>query len=91
MTARATQRITGVETQGQLDFLRSEGCDEVQGYHLARPLPAQQVADLILRLPDQPYFGAAAITSRLGAPAGRQSTLKAQQPSTPYLTRSAAP
>ena len=29
----------GVETQGQLDWLRSKGCDEVQGFLLARPLP----------------------------------------------------
>ena len=30
----------GVETEGQLDFLRSEGCDEVQGYYFSRPLVA---------------------------------------------------
>jgi diguanylate cyclase (GGDEF)-like protein/PAS domain S-box-containing protein len=29
----------GVETQAQLDFLRRQGCDEIQGYYLARPLP----------------------------------------------------
>lgn len=39
----------GVETQGQLDFLSVEGCHEIQGYHISRPLPAKQVADLILR------------------------------------------
>ena len=27
----------GVETQGELDFLRSKGCDEVQGFLLAKP------------------------------------------------------
>ena len=37
----------GVETQGQLDFLHADGCDEIQGYHIARPMPAEQVADLI--------------------------------------------
>ena len=30
----------GVESIAQLDFLRAQGCDEVQGYHLSRPLPA---------------------------------------------------
>ncbi|MGY3263933.1 EAL domain-containing protein [Lysobacter sp. HA35] len=28
----------GVETDGQLEFLRRHGCDEIQGYWLARPL-----------------------------------------------------
>ncbi|PKO52596.1 MAG: hypothetical protein CVU28_10165, partial [Betaproteobacteria bacterium HGW-Betaproteobacteria-21] len=31
----------GVETAGQLDFLRRQGCDEVQGYHFSRPLPPE--------------------------------------------------
>lgn len=39
----------GVETQGQLDFLRADGCDEIQGYHIARPMLAEQAAELILR------------------------------------------
>jgi len=37
----------GVETQAQLAFLRDEGCDEVQGYLLGRPVPAASVARLL--------------------------------------------
>ncbi len=29
----------GVETEGQLEFLRNQNCDEVQGYYYARPMP----------------------------------------------------
>ena len=29
----------GVETEGQLEFLRQEHCDEIQGYYFARPMP----------------------------------------------------
>lgn len=31
----------GVETQEQLDFLRANGCDAVQGYFFAKPMPLQ--------------------------------------------------
>lgn len=33
----------GVETAAQLEFLREHGCNEVQGFLLARPQPADQV------------------------------------------------
>jgi EAL domain-containing protein (putative c-di-GMP-specific phosphodiesterase class I) len=32
----------GVETPAQLDFLKAVGCDEYQGYHFSRPLPATE-------------------------------------------------
>ncbi len=37
----------GVETKEMLDFLRTHGCDEVQGYYLGRPCPADECAALI--------------------------------------------
>jgi len=37
----------GVETEGQLAFLREQGCDEVQGYYFSKPLPAQQFESLL--------------------------------------------
>ncbi|MCI8208859.1 diguanylate cyclase [Pseudomonas sp. S25] len=37
----------GVETQTQLDFLRSNGCDEVQGYLISRPIEAEVLAEVL--------------------------------------------
>jgi EAL domain-containing protein (putative c-di-GMP-specific phosphodiesterase class I) len=42
------QRIIaeGVETSGQLEFLRRQGCEEGQGFYFSRPVVAERVANL---------------------------------------------
>jgi diguanylate cyclase (GGDEF)-like protein/PAS domain S-box-containing protein len=37
----------GVETVGELTFLRAHQCDEAQGYYFSRPVPPQQFARLL--------------------------------------------
>ena len=37
----------GVEHAEQLEILKNEGCDEVQGYHFSVPLPANEFAELL--------------------------------------------
>lgn len=38
----------GVETAGQLAFLRLQGCDEVQGYYFSKPLTAEQFETFLI-------------------------------------------
>ena len=37
----------GVETTAQIEYLRKEGCEEVQGFYCGRPLLASSVGDLL--------------------------------------------
>jgi diguanylate cyclase (GGDEF)-like protein/PAS domain S-box-containing protein len=37
----------GVETVEQLEFLRDNGCDEVQGYYFSKPLPVAQFEEFV--------------------------------------------
>ena len=37
----------GVEGSEQLAALRAQGCDEIQGYHLSRPLPADALEEFL--------------------------------------------
>jgi EAL domain-containing protein (putative c-di-GMP-specific phosphodiesterase class I) len=41
----------GVETVEQQTFLRAHGCDEMQGFLFSRPLPPEQLADLLRPTP----------------------------------------
>ncbi|SEI91896.1 PAS domain S-box-containing protein/diguanylate cyclase (GGDEF) domain-containing protein [Allopseudospirillum japonicum] len=38
-----TVTAEGIETQAQLDFVRHHGCNEGQGYFLARPMPSENL------------------------------------------------
>lgn len=37
----------GVETHAQLDFLQKIGCDEIQGFLFSRPLPSNEMMELL--------------------------------------------
>jgi EAL domain-containing protein (putative c-di-GMP-specific phosphodiesterase class I) len=40
----------GVETQGELDILRNEGCNQIQGYFFSPAVPPQAIPELLNRL-----------------------------------------
>jgi EAL domain-containing protein (putative c-di-GMP-specific phosphodiesterase class I) len=49
-----TSVAEGVEDQATLDALIALGCDAAQGYHIARPLAADRVTELLRGQPDRP-------------------------------------
>jgi len=51
--------VEGVETEAQFESLRLLGCDLVQGYYFAKPMPAEAVAGF-LEQADQGFFKTAA-------------------------------
>jgi len=50
----------GVETAEQLQILTAEGCSQVQGYHISRPVPASDVGGLLRFYNTGPNAGARA-------------------------------
>ncbi len=44
---KLTAVAEGVETEAQLEFLRAQACDEMQGYLFSRPIPAAQFDELL--------------------------------------------
>ena len=39
--------VEGVETRAQLDSLRRLGCDYIQGYYFAKPMPMAALSDYL--------------------------------------------
>jgi EAL domain-containing protein (putative c-di-GMP-specific phosphodiesterase class I) len=39
----------GVETEEQQEYLRFHGCDEMQGFLFSRPLPLEEVEELLMK------------------------------------------
>lgn len=44
----------GVETREQMERLRTVGCDYVQGYFIAKPMPVTEFEELLKNIPDEP-------------------------------------
>ncbi|MGA0582896.1 MAG: EAL domain-containing protein, partial [Castellaniella sp.] len=44
----------GVETAGQLAFLKASGCDDIQGVHFSQPLETEDFERFVLRLGGNP-------------------------------------
>lgn len=52
----------GVETEEQLHFLQSKGCDYIQGYYFSKPLEASYFTQLLLNYHDMPAFSKMELT-----------------------------
>jgi predicted signal transduction protein with EAL and GGDEF domain len=46
-TLSMTVVAKGVETKEQAEYLRQNACDEFQGFYLNKPVPAEQIAELL--------------------------------------------
>lgn len=48
----------GVETLEQANFLKLNGCDEMQGFYFSRPVPADELAKILRQKPISQYVAA---------------------------------
>ena len=48
-TLSLTVVAVGVETKEQVDFLRENACDEFQGFYFNKPVPGEQIAELLCK------------------------------------------
>lgn len=37
----------GVETEEQFEYLRKKKCDEIQGYYFFKPMPVDEIKDIL--------------------------------------------
>jgi diguanylate cyclase (GGDEF)-like protein/PAS domain S-box-containing protein len=51
----------GVETKEQFDFLRTLGCDQIQGFYFSKPIPASEVVMLLYKTMTRDAAAAAAL------------------------------
>ena len=65
----------GIETAEQLVMLKALGCDDVQGYLIARPMPSAEVAPYLTRIRGE---GADAVHGTLGTPEGPRQGVTAR-------------
>ena len=69
--------VEGIETEQQLMFAQSLGCEEVQGYFCSRPINCERVEELFAILNGGPVFGAPSLAIesliRSGQPAAAKS------------------
>jgi diguanylate cyclase (GGDEF)-like protein/PAS domain S-box-containing protein len=57
----------GVETDAQVEFLRENHCDEMQGYHFSRPIAAREIEELLRAAQNQDEGGRASAEIRTNA------------------------
>ena len=76
----------GVEEKSTVDFLASEGCDMIQGYYYARPMPREEYEKNVIALP-QP--AAPQQPAAPGAPAApvQQETTAVESTPVPEITQ----